>query len=93
MVNWGWREYSVSVIDQPLLLTPARAAGGTLTRYEQVARRLTDLIEHGTLRPGERVPSVRRCSVQLDVSIATVLQAYRLLENRGFIEAHPQSGY
>src|SRR5882672_11190530 len=61
--------------------------------YRQVALRLSELIEHGTLRPGERVPSVRKCSEQQKVSIATVMQAYRLLESRGIIEARPQSGY
>ncbi len=61
--------------------------------YQQVALRISELIEHGTLRPGERVPSVRKCSEQQNVSIATVTQAYRLLENRGLIEARPQSGY
>ncbi|HTL59279.1 MAG TPA: PLP-dependent aminotransferase family protein [Candidatus Limnocylindrales bacterium] len=61
--------------------------------YKQVALRISELIEHGTLRPGERVPSVRKCSQQQNVSIATVMQAYRLLENRGLIEARPQSGY
>lgn len=61
--------------------------------YQQVALRISELIEHGTLRPGERVPSVRKCSEQQSVSIATVTQAYRLLENRGLIEARPQSGY
>src|SRR5436190_20093449 len=61
--------------------------------YRQVAHRISHLIERGTLRPGERVPSVRRFSEQQDVSIATVTQAYRLLENRGLIEARPQSGY
>src|SRR5580765_5412465 len=61
--------------------------------YKQVAFRITELIEHGTLRPGERIPSVRRCGEQQNVSIATVMQAYRLLEDRGMIEARPQSGY
>src|ERR1051325_3518411 len=61
--------------------------------YERVALRISELIEHGTLRPGERVPSVRKYSEQQDVSIATVMQAYRLLESRGLIEARPQSGY
>ena len=61
--------------------------------YKQLAFRISELIEHGTLRPGERVPSVRRCSEQQSVSIATVMQAYRLLEDRGIIEARPQSGY
>src|SRR5260221_10784597 len=61
--------------------------------YKQIALRISELIEHGTLRPGERVPSVRKCSEQQSVSIATVMQAYRLLEDRGMIEARPQSGY
>jgi len=61
--------------------------------YQQVALRISELIEHGTLQPGERVPSVRKLSEQEDVSIATVMQAYRVLENKGLIEARPQSGY
>lgn len=61
--------------------------------YDQVADQIKTLIEQGTLRPGERVPSVRRLSRQQGISMATVLQAYSLLENRGFIEARPQSGY
>ncbi len=61
--------------------------------YVELARSLEQLIEQGTLRPGHRLPSVRRMSLQRDVSISTVLQAYALLENRGWIEARPQSGY
>lgn len=63
------------------------------TLYERVAVRISELIERGTLRPGERVPSVRKYATQEAVSIATVTQAYRLLEDRGLIEARPQSGY
>ncbi|MBI2347663.1 MAG: PLP-dependent aminotransferase family protein, partial [Deltaproteobacteria bacterium] len=54
---------------------------------------MATLIDRGTLRPGERVPSVRKLSTQLRISISTVLQAYFLLEDRGFIEARPQSGF
>ena len=61
--------------------------------YEEVAARLAHLIEQGTYRPGERIPSVRQMSSQQQVSISTVLQAYYLLEERGLIEARPQSGY
>src|SRR5437899_3104660 len=61
--------------------------------YEQMAGKIHQLIERGTLRPGERVPSVRKLSEQHDVSIATVLQAYMLLEDKGLIVARPQSGY
>jgi DNA-binding transcriptional MocR family regulator len=61
--------------------------------YEQVAERILQLIEGGTLRPGQRVPSVRELSTQQGVSVSTVLQSYRKLENAGWIEARPQSGY
>src|SRR5690606_16281768 len=39
------------------------------------------------------IPSVRKLARQRHVSISTILQAYRVLENRGLIEARPQSGY
>ena len=61
--------------------------------YETVADSISVMISAGTLRPGERVPSVRRLSVQRRVSVATVLRAYEVLENRGLIEARPNAGY
>ena len=61
--------------------------------YEKIVSSITKLIQEGTYRPGERIPSVRQMSKQQDVSISTVLQAYLILENRGLIEARPQSGY
>lgn len=63
------------------------------TLYASLADSLQQLIEQGTLRPGHRVPSVRRMALQHDVSISTVIQAYTVLENRGVLEARPQSGY
>ena len=61
--------------------------------YEQVAERIQGLIQEGTLQPGDRLPSVRKLHQQLSVSVSTVLEAYRLLEDRGLICARPQSGY
>jgi DNA-binding transcriptional MocR family regulator len=63
------------------------------TLYRQIAARMARLIEQDTFRPGERIPSVRGLSRQMAVSLATVLSAYGLLEDRGLIEARPQSGY
>jgi len=68
-------------------------AGSARPLYVELADSLQSLVEQGTLRPGHRVPSVRIMSRQRDVSIATVLQAYTVLENRGYLEARPQSGY
>src|SRR5438876_9771254 len=81
------------MLSQDLTSHTASRLDGEASLYRQVALRISELIEHGTLRPGERVPSVRKCSEQQNVSIATVTQAYRLLEDRGVLEARPQSGY
>ena len=61
--------------------------------YEKIVKSIAKLIQEGTYPPGERIPSVRQMSKQQDVSVSTVLQAYLILENRGLIEARPQSGY
>lgn len=73
-------------------VTPIDHAQGR-SLYEQVADRVQTLIAEGTLQPGDRLPSVRKLHEQLSVSISTVLEAYRLLEDRGLIQARPQSGY
>jgi DNA-binding transcriptional MocR family regulator len=69
------------------------AAPKPVPLYVGLADELQSLVAQGTLRPGHRVPSVRRMALQRDVSISTVIQAYTLLENRGVLEARPQSGY
>ncbi len=61
--------------------------------YEKVAGKITKLIRDGVLRPGDRIPSVRRASRQHRVSVTTAVQAYLALENRGLIEARPKSGF
>ena len=65
----------------------------SLLLYQRIAQQLAEDIQRGVYRPGERVPSVRKLSVQLGVSHATVLQAYATLEDQGMIRARPQSGY
>jgi DNA-binding transcriptional MocR family regulator len=64
-----------------------------LLRYEQLANELGGLISSGTLRPGDRLPSVRRLSDERRLSASTVVQALRQLEDRGLVEARPQSGF
>src|SRR5215831_17638551 len=62
-------------------------------RYEETARFITDLVDNGTLIPGARVPSLRAITRQRGVSLSTALQAYRMLEDRGILQARPQSGF
>jgi DNA-binding transcriptional MocR family regulator len=61
--------------------------------YLQVAHNLENQIQQGVFRTGDQVPSVRELSRQRRVSVATVLQAYFWLENKGWIEARPKSGF
>lgn len=61
--------------------------------YLQLASSLEHQARNGSLRAGTRLPSVRTHAQQQGVSISTVLQAYRALEDRGVIEARPKSGF
>lgn len=61
--------------------------------YIQIAESIIEQIRQGTLRAGEKAPSIRRLSTQKRVSISTALQAYMWLENRGHLEARPKSGF
>ena len=62
-------------------------------RYEELASFITGLVDNGTLLPGSRVPSLREISERRRTSLSTALQAYRTLEDRGVLEARPQSGF
>ncbi len=64
-----------------------------MSRYHDLADQTEKLITEGVLRPGDRLPSVRKACRIHDVSPITVTQAYYLLESRGLIEARPKSGY
>jgi DNA-binding transcriptional MocR family regulator len=61
--------------------------------YDRVSRHILDLVEKGTLKPGDRVPSLRGLSKELRVSISTVSQAYARLQELGVLRVRPQSGY
>ncbi|WP_029770757.1 PLP-dependent aminotransferase family protein [Pseudogulbenkiania sp. MAI-1] len=64
-----------------------------LPLYEQVADEIAATIASGTLKPGERLPSLRSMKQRRQVSMSTVQEAFSVLEDRGLIEARPQSGY
>ena len=63
------------------------------TLYLRIAQQLEGSIRAGTLARGERLASVRELARQQGVSMATVVQAYRTLEDARLIEARPRSGY
>jgi DNA-binding transcriptional MocR family regulator len=61
--------------------------------YQQIAQLLAQLIHSGTFKTGQRLPSVRDTAAQQGVSVSTVMQAFRLLEERGLVQARPKAGY
>lgn len=61
--------------------------------YERVSKHIVGLLENGNLAPGDKVPSLRKLSKQLKVSISTISQAYVNLEQQGVLEVRPQSGF
>jgi DNA-binding transcriptional MocR family regulator len=61
--------------------------------YEHLANELGGLIASRVFAPGDRLPSIRHLAQQKRLSVSTVMQALRLMEDRGLIDAKPQAGY
>ena len=61
--------------------------------YEQVAQSLIARIEQNYYQEDDKLPSIRALSQSHGVSISTAQEAYRLLENDGYAESRPKSGY
>jgi len=60
--------------------------------YAQIADQVTFAVAAGSLRPGDRVPSVRELSRQLVVNPNTVARAYRELELAGTVTKRRTAG-
>ena len=61
-----------------------------MTLYINLAELLGTRIEQGLYRPGDRLPSVRALSLEHGVSLSTVQQAYRHLEDQGLATPKPK---
>lgn len=60
--------------------------------YQQVAGQVRAQVMDGTLRAGERLPSIRALATQLRVSAITTKRAYQDLEAQGLIHTVPGKG-
>ena len=54
--------------------------------YKQIANRLTAAMADGTLKNGDRLPTIRELNEHLDVNPNTVAKAYRELALKGLID-------
>ena len=68
-----------------------RAAAQSLN--EQLAARFAERIRDHLLAPGARLPSVRQCATQHNVSPSTVVAAYDALLAQGLVEARRNRGF
>jgi DNA-binding transcriptional MocR family regulator len=68
-----------------------RTSQQTLT--EQLVARFSERIKSRLIQPGSRLPSVRECAKQQNVSPHTVVAAYDQLVAAGLVEARRQRGF
>ena len=61
--------------------------------YQQVIDFIENQHKSGVYLSGDKLPSLRKLSRQLDISVPTVKQAYIELERQGRVCVRPQSGY
>lgn len=60
--------------------------------YEQLYKRVTELIMRKSLLPGDKLPSVRELAKDLGVNPNTVSKAFQNLERDGIIKSLPGRG-
>ncbi|OGB15976.1 MAG: GntR family transcriptional regulator [Burkholderiales bacterium RIFCSPLOWO2_12_67_14] len=65
----------------------------TQSLTEQLATRFAERIRNRLMAPGARLPSVRQCALQHDVSPSTVVAAYDQLLAQGLVEARKNRGF
>lgn len=60
--------------------------------YIQVYKNIKESIENGSLKEGDKLPSIRGLSKKLDVNNITIVNAFKLLEKEGFVYSIKGSG-
>jgi GntR family transcriptional regulator len=60
--------------------------------YKQIANRLTSAMADGTLKTGDRLPTIRELNDHLGVNPNTVAKAYRELALKGLIDGQRGAG-
>ncbi len=60
--------------------------------YEQIAYQVLELIDSGTLSPGDQLPTTRELGVKLGINFNTVARAYRMLDQGEIISTQHGRG-
>jgi DNA-binding transcriptional MocR family regulator len=65
----------------------------SLPLYRQLAAHYVDAIHTGSLKPEDKLPSLRSLMRLHGISLSTALQLCRAMESEGWVEARDRSGY
>jgi GntR family transcriptional regulator len=60
--------------------------------YKQVVDQIREQIASGSLKPGEKLPSVRELANFLEINVNTVQKAYQRLKVLGLVSIRPARG-
>lgn len=60
--------------------------------YNQIVSQITEAVENGILKPGERLPTQRELSDGLNIARGTIQKAYEELDKKGIVEILKGSG-
>lgn len=60
--------------------------GSPVPLFEQLVSGIREQVMNGELAAGERLPAGRELAASLQVNVHTVLRAYQVLRDEGFIE-------
>jgi GntR family transcriptional regulator len=60
--------------------------------YVQIVEQVRHALDVGALRPGERLPTVRRLAGELAIAPNTIVKAYNELQRRGLVVSRPGVG-
>jgi GntR family transcriptional regulator len=65
---------------------------GKASIYDEIVGAITQYIDLGVLKPGEKLPSVRELATSLSVNPNTVARAYEVLTEKGYLVSLPKKG-
>jgi DNA-binding LacI/PurR family transcriptional regulator len=74
------------------ILLPSLSDTGGRAKYREITEHLRNLISHGDLEPGTRLPSIKIMAKQWHTNYFTVQSALTPLANEGLIERTPRRG-
>ncbi len=60
--------------------------------YEQIKEQIISSVNSGELKPGDKLPSIRRLAEELELNVNTVKRAFQELEAEGVTSSHPGKG-